>query len=77
MAVPGHGQLVYGSDPFRTAAQELPELTSRDQSAEAAVLEEKQQLMGAPRCRRRDEAAVVLREIEGRPRRSRRSVGLD
>ena len=49
-------------------AQELPELTSRDRSAEAAVLleEKKQQLMAAlAMLPAKERAAVVLREIEG------------
>ena len=49
-------------------AQELPELASRDRSAEAAVLleEKKQLLMGAlAMLPAKERAAVVLREIEG------------
>jgi len=49
-------------------AQELPELTSRDRSAEATVLleEKKQQLMAAlAMLPAKERAAVVLREIEG------------
>src|SRR5580765_2021534 len=49
-------------------ARELPELTSRDRSAEAEVLleEKKRQLMGAlAMLPAKERAAVVLREIEG------------
>jgi len=49
-------------------AQELPELTSRDRSAEAVVLleEKKQQLMAAlAMLPAKERAAVVLRDIEG------------
>ena len=49
-------------------SQELPELVSRDRSAEAAVLieEKKQRLMAAlATLPTKERAAVVLREIEG------------
>jgi RNA polymerase sigma-70 factor, ECF subfamily len=49
-------------------SQELPELVSRDRSAEAAVLieEKKQRLMAAlAMLPPKERAAVVLREIEG------------
>jgi RNA polymerase sigma-70 factor (ECF subfamily) len=49
-------------------SQELPELVSRDRSAEAAVLmeEKKQRLMAAlATLPAKERAAVVLREIEG------------
>jgi len=49
-------------------SQELPELTSRDRSAEAVVLleEKKQRLMEAlAMLPAKERAAVVLREIEG------------
>jgi RNA polymerase sigma-70 factor (ECF subfamily) len=49
-------------------SQELPELASRDHSAEAAVLmqENKHRLMSALACLpTKERAAVVLREIEG------------